>query len=99
MGRQVLPLTTQLVTKQLLALKGGQGFTNLLPDPSFRFLVSRRVLRMVVQLGRFAPNVVLWYYQTLVRFVEVATGKRGYFKFNPFIENSLGLRELALCTL
>jgi len=74
-------------------------FTNLTPAHVFRFWLRRRAVRLMLQLGRFSPNVTMWYYQTLIRFVEVSTGKRSYLKFNPFVENQLTVRDLALCTL
>ena len=39
----------------------------------------------------------MYFYRTLVNFMEFYTGKKVYIKLNPFIENSLTYSDLARC--
>ena len=41
----------------------------------------------------------MWYYETLVKFIEHYTARRVYLKFNPFIENAIPFVDLARCSL
>jgi len=70
--------------------------SNLLPFYSFSYQLKRRVLKAFTY-DTFSPNVTMWYYHTIIRFVENCTGKKVYLKFNPFIENSLTFNDLSRC--
>ena len=70
--------------------------SNLLPSHVFNYKLKRRVLKAFTY-DTFSPNVTMWYYHTIIRFVENCTGKKVYLKFNPFIENSLTFNDLSRC--
>lgn len=72
--------------------------TNVWPSSSFSFTVKRRLLK-VFSFHKFSLNVTIWYYHTLLRFLENCTGKKAFLKFNPFIDNSLTFTDLARCNL
>lgn len=72
--------------------------SNLLVTKSFSFSIQRRILK-IFSYDKFSPNVTMWYYNTLIRFIENCTGKKVFVKFNPFIENSLTFNDLARCNL
>jgi len=70
--------------------------SNILTFHSFNYQLKRRVLKAFTY-DTFSPNVTMWYYHTIVRFIENCTGKKVYLKFNPFIENSLTFNDLSRC--
>lgn len=71
---------------------------NLIPAQVFKFALKRKLLR-ILSFHKFSSNITLWYYNTLIRFIESCSGKKVYTKFNPFIENSLAFEDLARCNL
>lgn len=71
---------------------------NLIPTQLFKFALKRKLLR-ILNFHKFSSNVTLWYYNTLIRFIESCSGKKVYTKFNPFIENSLSFEDLARCSM
>ena len=73
--------------------------TNLWPLEYFKYTTKRRVLKRI-NYTRFIPSTnIMWYYNTIVRFMEFYSGKKIYLNFNPFIENQLGYNDLALIAL
>lgn len=68
--------------------------SNLWPSSSFSFTVKKRLLK-ILKFDKFSSNVTLWYYNTLVRFLENCSGKKVFLKFNPFVENSLPFTDIA----
>jgi len=72
--------------------------SNLAPLPLFQKVYRRRVLRLL-RLKKFLPNTIIWSYLTLVRFIELLTGKYVYLKFNPFVQTSLTFLDLARCQM
>lgn len=72
--------------------------TNLVPAPVFKYTLKRKLLR-ILSFHKFSLNVTLWYYNTLIRFIESCSGKKVFIKFNPFIENALAFEDLARCNL
>ena len=62
------------------------------------FEIGRHVLRLF-GATRFTKNITSWYYVTLIRFLEVCSGKGVFLKLNPFLEQSLSFRELAYTLL
>ena len=71
-------------------------WSNLIPLSTFNYTVKRKIIKMVVN-NKYLPRTTLYFYKTLVNFIEFYTGKRVYLKFNPFIENSLTYSDLARC--
>ena len=72
--------------------------SNMWPASIFKYAVRRKILK-VFTYNKFLPNVTMWYYNTLIRFMENCSGKKVYLKFNPFIENSLTFSDLARCQM
>ena len=72
--------------------------TNLISVKEFNFVLQKKILK-IINFDKFRPNVVLWYYTTIIRFIEFYSGKKVFFKLNPFIENSLTFSDLARCNL
>jgi hypothetical protein len=67
---------------------------NLWPASMFSYTVKRRVTK-VVNNTKFTPITTMWYYTTLVRFMEHHTGRKVYLRFNPFIENAISFADYA----
>ena len=76
----------------------GSLFTksNVVTFHTFEYNLRRRVLKAFTY-DTFSPNVTMWYYHTIIRFIENCTGKKAFLKFNPFIENSLTFNDLSRC--
>jgi hypothetical protein len=72
--------------------------SNIIPSYVFNYKLKRRVLKAFTY-DTFSPDVTMWYYHTIVRFIENCTGKKVYLKFNPFIESSLTFNDLSRCII
>lgn len=72
--------------------------SNIYPSHSLNFNIKRKVLK-VFSYNKFSPNITMWYYNTLIRFIENCSGKKCFLKFNPFIENCLTFSDVARCNL
>jgi hypothetical protein len=72
--------------------------SNLWPSIHLNFTIKRKLFKRIHSI-KFVPNVTMWYYDTLVKFIEHYTSRRVYLKFNPFIENSLTYVDLARCSM
>jgi hypothetical protein len=72
--------------------------TNLVSIKEFNFVLQKKILK-IINFDKFRPNVILWYYTTIIRFIEFYSGKKVFFKLNPFIENSLTFSDIARCNL
>lgn len=72
--------------------------SNIYPSHSLNFNIKRKVLK-VFSYNKFSPNVTMWYYNSLIRFIENCSGKKCFLKFNPFIENCLTFSDVARCNL
>ncbi len=72
--------------------------TNLWPSSFFHFTLKRKILK-IFSFNKFLPNVTMWYYNILIRFMESCTGKKIFLKFNPFIENFLSFTDIARCNM
>lgn len=72
--------------------------TNIWPSSFLHFSLKRKVLK-IFSFNKFLPNVTMWYYNLLIRFMESCTGKKVFLKFNPFIENCLSFTDIARCNM
>ena len=72
--------------------------TNLVSVKHFNFILQKKILK-IINFDKFRPNIILWYYTTIIRFIEFYSGKKVFFKLNPFIENALTFTDLARCNL
>ena len=94
----VLPLLKDLTRFNFSSRITFYQNSNLWPSSIFKYAVRRKILK-VFTYNKFLPNVTMWYYNTLIRFMENCSGKKVYLKFNPFIENSLTFSDLARCQM
>lgn len=67
---------------------------NLVPSSSFRASLSKKVVSSYASQS-MKSNVIPWYYHTLVRFIEHATGHRALLQFYPFIAQSVSKHDAA----
>jgi hypothetical protein len=72
--------------------------SNLIPSNIFKYTIKRKLLK-IVNFHKFSSNIIMWYYNILIRFMENCSGKKVYLKFNPFIENSLSFTDIARCNM
>lgn len=72
--------------------------SNLIPSSIFKYTIKRKLLK-IVNFHKFSSNVIMWYYNILIRFMENCSGKKVYLKFNPFIENALSFTDIARCNM
>jgi len=72
--------------------------SNLIPSNIFKYTIKRKLLK-IVNFHKFSSNIIMWYYNILIRFIENCSGKKVYLKFNPFIENSLSFNDIARCNM
>jgi len=94
----VLPLLKDLTRFNFSSRITFYQNSNLWPSSIFKYAVRRKILKEFTY-NKFLPNVTMWYYNTLIRFMENCSGKKVYLKFNPFIENSLTFSDLARCQM
>lgn len=73
-------------------------FNNLLPHPMFTKTINRRFVKLTVD-NKYLPQTNLYFYKNLIHFMEFASGRKVYLKFNPFVETSLDVHDIARCYL
>ena len=62
--------------------------SNLVPHYSFNKGMAKKVLNSFSNKS-FQTNLVPWYYNTLIRFIEDCSGKKALFQFYPFINQEM----------
>ena len=72
--------------------------SNLWPVSTFSYVIRRRLLKTFTN-RQFSPEMTMWVYYNLVRFMEHYSGRKVYLQFNPFAENSLTFHDLSRCYL
>jgi hypothetical protein len=65
-------------------------YTNLIPDAVFNKNLSKVVLNSFKN-NFFQENVISWYHNTMIRFLEDCTGKKILFQFYPFMSQDIDL--------
>ena len=68
--------------------------SNLVPHSSFNQVISKKVLNSFTNRS-FQTNLVPWYHNTLIRFIENCSGRKALFQFYPFINQEIS-REFAV---
>ena len=63
-------------------------FNNLIPDVSLRKVISKTVLNSFKN-NFFQENVISWYHNTMIRFIEDCSGKKVIFQFYPFMSQDV----------
>jgi hypothetical protein len=72
--------------------------SNLWPISTFKYTVKKRVLKLL-HYNKFLPPLIMWYYDTLVKFMEFHSGKKVYINFNPFVEQWITYQDRALLSV
>lgn len=70
--------------------------SNLWPAATFSYTIRRRLLKTFAY-RQFSPEMTMWVYYNLVRFMEHYSGRKVYLQFNPFAENGLTFHDLSRC--
>lgn len=67
---------------------GSVFLTNLLPNSAFHKYFSRKVLNSVAN-RLFHEDIIPYYQNTLIRFIEYCTGRKAIFQFYPFVNQHI----------
>ena len=62
-------------------------------------LTIRKTLLRLSSFTPFHGQVSLWYYKTLILFMENVTGRKVFLNFGAFIEDALTFEDKALCSI
>ena len=97
---QALALATQnqLQTYQPLDSSIQLRCSNLWATSNINYTIRKRLLRHVTS-NFFTIDLSVWYYKTLIQFIENCSGRKTTLLLGPFIENSLSFEDRARCTL
>ncbi len=79
-------------------LKSSPSFSNIMPDNSFYYVLKKKILK-VFSYSKFPSITSIWYYNTLVRFLEFCSGKKICLRIYTFLNNHLNFFEKAQCLL
>lgn len=98
-----LKLTTQQLQSQLLPYfetEQHRKFTgsNLWSAVASSQVLRKKLVRMTTHRA-LGPMVSCWYHETLIRFLENATGRRIALNVGPFVQDGLTLDDRAFCSL
>lgn len=87
-----------LITKRTLNYSKNSKHTinNLHYNEYFNYTFNK-ILIKILDHAKFGVNTIFWHYQILIRFLEYCSGKKIYFKINPFLQNNLSFSEKIQC--
>ena len=97
---QGLALATQNQLQTYQPLDSSVQFrcSNLWATSNINYTIRKRLLRHVTS-NFFSIDLSVWYYKTLIQFIENCSGRKTTLLLGPFIENSLSFEDRARCTL
>jgi nitrate reductase NapE component len=72
--------------------------TNIIPLGFFKSSVKKRVVKTLSN-DIYIPRTTIYFYRTLINFIEYHTGKRVFLKLNPFLEGSLTFKDSCRCSI
>ena len=72
--------------------------SNLWLVPSSNFVLRRKLLRSTFS-HLFLFNLSMWYYKSLISFIENCSGRKVSLHFGPFLEGALTFEDKARCAL
>jgi hypothetical protein len=72
--------------------------TNLIPLPFFKYSVKRTVLKIMAN-DIYLPRTTMFFYRTLIHFIEFHTGRRVLLKFDSYITTALPFVDVCRCSL
>ena len=90
---------TSLLTSSINSMFSSRfqsGVTNLIPTTFYKATVNRKFVKLIVD-NKYLPPTTIYFYRTLVSFIEGVSGRKVYLKFNPFIETALDFKDLSRC--
>ena len=64
--------------------------SNILPSSKFSLNISKKIINTVVN-NRFKINLIPWYHNTLIRFIENFIGKKVIIQFYPYMEREVSV--------
>ena len=72
--------------------------SNVLPLPLFSYILRRKVIKTLAN-DLYIPRTTVYFYRTLIHFIEFFSGRKVFLKFNPFVENTLSFKDVCQCSL
>lgn len=72
--------------------------SNLWLVPSSNYTLRRKLLRSTFSY-LFSFNLSMWYYKSLISFIESCSGRKVSLHFGPFLEGALTFEDKARCVL
>lgn len=99
----MISATTQRLQNQLSSFYFGLQSNqlrklNVWCAQSSNLTLRKRLLRMSSK-NFFSPDVTMWYYRSLVRFIENCTGRRVALHFGPFVDGVLTFEDYAYLSM
>jgi hypothetical protein len=77
-----------LQTKYALTSSFTNKFSNLLPHKSFQRIVSKKILSLF-STNKIREDIIPYYYNTLIRFMEHLSGKKILIQLYPFLNQNI----------
>jgi hypothetical protein len=71
---------------------------NLSPSSSFFYILKKRMLQ-VFNYDKFPITTSIWFYETLIKFLEYCSGKKVNLNLYTFLHNNLNFFEKSQCVL
>jgi hypothetical protein len=78
------------ITKGVIGRDNTKCYNNLVPDSNLNKIISKNVINSFKN-SFFQENVISWYHNTMIRFMEECTGKKILFQFYPFMNQDVTL--------
>lgn len=72
--------------------------TNLTPASSFFYILKKKMLQ-VFNYDKFPITTSIWFYETLIKFLEYCSGKKINLNLYTFLHNNLNFSEKSQCIL
>jgi hypothetical protein len=85
-------------SKTLLRKSTTFNSTNLVPLIFFKSSLKKKVIKTLSN-DIYLPRSTIFFYKTIIRFIEHHTGKKVFLKLNPFLEGSLSFSDTCRCSL
>jgi hypothetical protein len=71
---------------------------NLMPSNSFFFILKKKMLQ-IFNYDKFPVITSIWFYETLIKFLEFCSGKKVNLTLYTFLNNNLDFYEKSQCAL
>jgi hypothetical protein len=77
----------------LIDLAGLLVNSNLSPNTCFNYKVVKKVSSTTAS-KLLKANLTPWYYHTIIRFIEHASGRKTLFQFYPFVDQAIDMEDV-----